>query len=85
MDSKTKLEPNAPRFKIGNVGHPKNRTAFKWWSTREAQGYAELLTLQPSNSVETIAARVAKSPAYVNGRLQLLKLIDEASQAFRAA
>src|SRR5258708_18767893 len=51
----------------------------------EAQGYADLLTLQPSSTVETIAAKVAKSPAYVNGRLQLLKLIDEAKQAFRAA
>src|SRR6266478_3471242 len=50
----------------------------------EGQGYADLLSLQPSNTVETIAARVAKSPAYVNGRLQLLKLIDEAKQAFRA-
>lgn len=51
----------------------------------EAQGYAGLLDLQPNNTVESIAARVAKSPAYVNGRLQLLKLIDEAKQAFRAA
>ena len=51
----------------------------------EAQGYAELLSLQQNNTVETIAARVAKSPAYVNGRLQLLKLIDDAKQAFRAA
>ena len=51
----------------------------------EAQGYADLLTLQPSSTVETIAAKVAKSPAYVNGRLQLFKLIDEAKQAFRAA
>src|SRR5437660_11491416 len=51
----------------------------------EGQGYANLLSLQPSNTVETIAAKVAKSPAYVNGRLQLLKLIDEAQQAFRAA
>lgn len=50
----------------------------------EGQGYAELLSLQPNNTVETIAAKVAKSPAYVNGRLQLLKLIDEAKQAFRA-
>src|SRR6266436_8548690 len=50
----------------------------------EAQGYAELLSLQPNNTVETIAAKVAKSPAYVNARLQLLKLIDEAKQAFRA-
>src|SRR5216683_8364327 len=41
----------------------------------EAQGYADLLSLQPSNTVETIATKVAKSPAYVNGRLQLLKLI----------
>jgi ParB family chromosome partitioning protein len=33
----------------------------------EAQGYAELLSLQPNSTVETIAAKVAKSPAYVNG------------------
>jgi ParB family chromosome partitioning protein len=51
----------------------------------EAQGYAELLSLQPNNTVETIATKVAKSPTYVNGRLQLLKLINEAREAFRAA
>jgi ParB/RepB/Spo0J family partition protein len=33
----------------------------------EGQGYADLLSLQPSNTVETIAAKVAKSPAYVSG------------------
>src|SRR5260370_12249713 len=50
----------------------------------EAQGYAELLSLQPNNTVETIAVRGAKSPACVNGRLELLNLIDTAKQAFLA-
>lgn len=51
----------------------------------EAQGYA---TLQQMNSasytVETIALKVSRSPAYVSGRLQLLKLADEVKEAFRA-
>jgi ParB family chromosome partitioning protein len=52
----------------------------------EASGYAALLHLNPNTyTVETIAAKVGRSPAYVNGRLQLLNLIDEAKQAFRAA
>jgi ParB family chromosome partitioning protein len=52
----------------------------------EASGYAALLHLNPNSyTVETIALKVGRSPAYVNGRLQLLNLIDEAKQAFRAA
>jgi ParB family chromosome partitioning protein len=49
----------------------------------EAQGYAALIELQPGTyTVESIAARVGKSPAYVNGRLRLIQLIPEAKQAF---
>ena len=45
----------------------------------EAQGYAALIELQPdAYTVETIAARVGRSPAYVNGRLRLIQLIAEA-------
>ncbi|MGH9829846.1 MAG: ParB/RepB/Spo0J family partition protein, partial [Blastocatellia bacterium] len=52
----------------------------------EASGYAALLNLDPgSYTVEVIARKVGRSPAYVNGRLQLLSLVDEAKQAFRAA
>ncbi len=52
----------------------------------EASGYAALLHLNSTSyTVETIALKVGRSPAYVNGRLQLLNLIDEAKQAFRAA
>jgi ParB family transcriptional regulator, chromosome partitioning protein len=52
----------------------------------EACGYAALLELEPNScTVETIALKVGCSPAYVNGRLQLLNLIEEAKQAFRAA
>jgi ParB family chromosome partitioning protein len=51
----------------------------------EASGYAALLLLSPNSyTVETIGLKVGRSPAYVNGRLQLLNLIDEAKQAFRA-
>ena len=49
----------------------------------EAQGYAALIELQPDTYiVESIAARVGRSPAYVNGRLRLIQLIPEAKQAF---
>src|SRR6266436_3325694 len=49
----------------------------------EAQGYAALIELQPDTyTVESIAARVGRSPAYVNGRLRLIQLIPEAKQAF---
>lgn len=51
----------------------------------EAQGYAALQRLDPvSYTVETIALKVSRSPAYVSGRLQLLKLTDEVKEAFRA-
>jgi len=44
----------------------------------EAQGYAALIELQPDTyTVEGIAARVGRSPAYVNGRLRLIQLIPE--------
>src|SRR5256886_467572 len=49
----------------------------------EAQGYAALIELQPDTyTVESIAARVGRSPGYVNGRLRLIQLIPEAKQAF---
>ena len=52
----------------------------------EAQGYAALLELQPHvYTVETIAHKVGKSPAYIYARLKLTALIDEAKQAFYAA
>src|SRR6266436_4499081 len=52
----------------------------------EAQGYAALIELQPDTyTVESIAARVGRSPAYVNGRLRLIQLIPEAKQAFYEA
>ncbi len=49
----------------------------------EAQGYAALIELQPETyTVESIASRVGRSPAYVSGRLRLIQLIPEAKQAF---
>src|SRR6266481_2967942 len=49
----------------------------------EAQGYAALIELQPDTYiVESIAARVGRSPQYVSGRLRLIQLIPEAKQAF---
>jgi len=51
----------------------------------EANGYAALQKLNPTvYTVETIALKVSRSPAYVLGRLQLVNLVDEAKQAFRA-
>jgi len=48
----------------------------------EAQGYAALIQLEPDTyTVEAIAARVGRSPAYVSGRLRLIQLIAEAKQA----
>src|SRR6266481_4376171 len=39
----------------------------------EAEGYAALVELQPDTyTVESIAARVGRSPAYVSGRLRLI-------------
>src|SRR5215467_9064601 len=49
----------------------------------EAQGYAALIQLEPNTyTVESLASRVGRSPAYVNGRLRLIQLIPEAKQAF---
>jgi ParB/RepB/Spo0J family partition protein len=49
----------------------------------EAQGYAAFIQLEPDTyTVEAIAARVGRSPAYVSGRLRLIQLIPEAKQAF---
>ncbi len=49
----------------------------------EAQGYAALIELQPDPyTIESIASRVGRSPAYVNGRLRLIQLIPEAKHAF---
>jgi ParB family chromosome partitioning protein len=49
----------------------------------EAQGYGALIELQPDTyTVESIASRVGRSPAYVSGRLRLIQLINEAKQAF---
>jgi len=49
----------------------------------EAQGYAALIQLQPNTyTVESIASRVGRSPAYVSGRLRLIQLIPEAKQSF---
>ena len=46
-------------------------------------GYAALIELQPDTyTVESIASRVGRSPAYVSGRLRLIQLIAEAKQAF---
>jgi ParB family chromosome partitioning protein len=52
----------------------------------EAQGYAALMQLEPETyTVETIAAKVGKSQAYVYGRMRLTQLIPEAKQAFYEA
>src|SRR5713226_9141230 len=49
----------------------------------EAQGYSALIELQPDTyTVESIAFRVGRSPAYVSGRLRLIQLIPETKQAF---
>jgi len=49
----------------------------------EAKGYAALIQLEPDTyTVESIAARVGRSPQYVSGRLRLTQLIPEANQAF---
>ena len=49
----------------------------------EAQGYAALIEIQPDTyTVESIASRVGRSPAYVSGRLRLIQLIPETKQAF---
>lgn len=49
----------------------------------EAEGYKRLLALiEPTYSVEQIAAKVGKTPAYVTTRLKLTDLCDEVTSAF---
>lgn len=49
----------------------------------EGVGYRSLMDLRPDfYTVETIAAQVAKSPAYIRGRISLAELIPEAQTAF---
>ena len=49
----------------------------------EAEGYKRLLLLtEPTYTVEQIAAKVGKTPAYVTTRLKLTDLCDEAAAAF---
>jgi ParB family chromosome partitioning protein len=49
----------------------------------EGIGYRSLMDLRPDfYTVETIAAQVAKSPAYVRGRISLAELIPTARTAF---
>ncbi|WP_255462331.1 chromosome partitioning protein ParB [Granulicella sp. WH15] len=49
----------------------------------EAEGYKRLLTLtEPTYTVEQIAAKVGKTPAYITTRLKLTELCDEAAAAF---
>ena len=49
----------------------------------EGIGYRSLMALRPDfYTVETIAAQVAKSPAYVRGRISLTELIPVAQTAF---
>lgn len=49
----------------------------------EGIGYRSLMELRPDfYTVETIAAQVAKSPAYIRGRISLAELIPEAQTAF---
>jgi ParB family chromosome partitioning protein len=49
----------------------------------EANGFSALLTLEePKYSIEQIAARTGKSPAYVAGRLKLTELVPVVVEAF---
>ena len=49
----------------------------------EGIGYRSLMDLKPdSYTVETIAVQVAKSPAYIRGRISLTELIQAAQTAF---
>jgi ParB family chromosome partitioning protein len=49
----------------------------------EGIGYRSLIDLRPDfYTVETIAAQVAKSPAYIRGRISLTELIPAAQTAF---
>ena len=52
-------------------------------SLEEANGFRALLNLEePKYSVEQIAARTGKSPAYVAGRLKLTELAPVVVEAF---
>ncbi len=49
----------------------------------EAEGYKRLLELkEPTFTVEQIAAKVGKTPAYITTRLKLTELCDDAAAAF---
>lgn len=49
----------------------------------EAEGYKRLLLLtEPTYTVEQIAAKVGKTPAYITTRLKLTELCDEVAAAF---
>ena len=49
----------------------------------EAQGFRALLNLdEPKYSIEQIAAKTGKSPAYVAQRLKLTELIEVVTEAF---
>ena len=49
----------------------------------EAQGFAALMRLgEPPLTIEQIAAKCGKSPAYVAGRIRLTELVAEAAEAF---
>ncbi len=51
----------------------------------EAQGFRALLALEePKYSIEQVAAKVGKSPAFVASRLKLTDLVPEAVEAFYA-
>lgn len=52
---------------------------------KEAQGFRALLALnEPKYSIEQIAAKVGKSPAFVASRLKLTDLVPTAVEAFYA-
>jgi ParB family transcriptional regulator, chromosome partitioning protein len=49
----------------------------------EARGYAALMRLQPDTyTVETLAEKIGRSEKYVYARLRLMRLIQEAQEAF---
>jgi len=49
----------------------------------EAEAYGKLLD-EPGETIETVAAKLAKSPSYVGRRVQLLKAIEPVRQALKA-
>jgi hypothetical protein len=50
--------------------------------TEEAEGYKRLLLLtEPTYTVEQIAAKAGKTPAYITTRLRLTELCDEVASA----